>query len=219
MAAGIAHRHDDADLYAAAGLPCAVYRRTDTPATTQRVSYDARIGTLVHQVLANVAQPCQSADLVERTHLVDEAVHAEVRGRDLGGGDKARLRVTGLVSQYLDLYLPPADATFLGAEVPVALGRVDLAWSHPDVGLFYDEVKTWRHHTEVLDEQTLDQVHRYLDAGLNAFGERFAGVRLLTLGNRGAALGIDPDGFIERLRDGPLDLTATTAPVDVLESA
>ncbi|MBE7325287.1 hypothetical protein IEQ44_11540 [Nocardioides sp. Y6] len=209
MSRGMAPRASrDTDLYARAGLPQARYATSKASPTADRSSYDARIGSIVHGVIATVARTCQLLGFVERGDVVQEAVAAQTLGRDLGRGDKARLRVTGLVCQYLDLYLPPADATFVGAELRLENGRVDLAWKHPKHGVFFDELKTWRHDKDALDADTLAQMERYLDAGSTRYSERFSGVRLITLGNRRAALWLRPDGQIDALAGSALDLSS-----------
>lgn len=214
MSRGLAPRRDDVDLYAMAGLPRARYKTRNASPTADRVSYDARIGTIVHSVIGAVAGASQVLGLVERGDLVRETIQEHTLGRDLGRGDKTRLRVTGLVCQYLDIYLPPAGTAFVGAELSVTNGRVDLAWKHPHYGTFFDEVKTWRHDKDTLDSDTLAQIERYLDAGLAAHGNRFSGVRLVTLGNRRASLWLRPDGQITPLAGSRLDLSDNVPTTD-----
>ncbi len=195
--------------YIAAGLPTPVYivkSETDPGVmraprdTVERLSYDGKVGSIVHAVLAQVADPARSASLARRTALVADAIEPLVTGRrDLGRGDKTTTRVTGLVAHYLGTFLPPAEAEFLGAEVSVAGGRVDLAWRLPGYGVWFDELKTWRGGQPDLTSDVLDQVFRYLDAGIADFGAEFCGVRLVTLGNAHAARFITSTGDVQPL--------------------
>lgn len=189
--------------FEAAGLPVPIYsgpalQRHDNNA------WDVRIGILTHQVIGEVARVAAGADGVDHATLVREAVARVVKDRSLGRLDRARTRVTGLVSQYLKEFLPPSPSVFLGTELAAGRGRVDLAWQHPEVGVWFDELKTWRHVQVGFDEPTWGQVRRYLDAGITTYGEDFAGLRLLTLGNLRACVAIDRQGLIEDLARSPL---------------
>jgi len=207
MNSGIAPRRNNADLYVAAGLPRAEFSKQTVSPTVARLAFDAKIGTLVHEVLSQVVDVCQRLGLDHSGPLIDDAIRGVVLDRGMGRGDKARLMVAGRVAGYLTSWLPASPTGLLGAEVRVTQGRVDLAWSHPERGTFYDEVKTWRHDQKVVDSTALDQVEKYIDAGVKTYGTRFAGVRLITLGNRTAALWFRPDGLIEKLTGSVMDLT------------
>ncbi len=185
-------------MYQAAGLPLPIYKQTSP--TGQRLAYDSKIGTIVHEVLAEVAHKIRFAAPRERMRMIDAATERRLRRfTDLGRGDKSRMRVTTLAGQYVRLYLPPTEATFIGAELPAGRGRTDLAWRGADGACWFDEIKTWRAADEVLDDATLDQVSGYIDAGIDAFGDDFVGVRVLPLGNQHRACLVAPTGEVRNL--------------------
>jgi hypothetical protein len=192
------------------GLPTPLYTGKPTQSHDDR-SWDGKIGRHTHAVIGAVASTVQTATAERLRLLVHEQVSREAVQRDLGRLDRARQRITGLVMQYMTVHLPPASVAFLGSEQRAGRGRVDIAWDSPTAGVFYDEIKTWRHVPEVPDEETSTQIHRYMDAGRARYGSRFSGVRLLPLGHLNACTWWSPDGLIEPLRLSPLSTTALTA--------
>lgn len=193
--------------YLAAGLPLPVYKTTavdsrEPRSTAERLTYDGKVGVIVHRVLANVVDPIRTLALDERVRLVESSVRSLTAGRrDLGRSDKTATRVTGLVGQYLALFLPSAEADFLGAEQSSGTGRTDLAWRLPGYGVWFDELKTWRGVGSVLDQATLEQIYRYVDAGAATYGAHFRGVRILPLGNAHAAAFVTACGDVTDLAD------------------
>lgn len=191
---------EDRDKYLAAGLPLPIYTRrdmkaTDPRSTIERFQYDAQVGSFVHLVLGEVVEQCLTLDASGRARLVNETVARNIDGvPGLGRGDKAHSRIATLASQYLTHFLPPRDSTFVGAEVGFHDGRVDLAWYRRDLGTWFDEIKTWRGVGELIDDSTLRQVYKYLDHGIDAYGDDFLGVRLIPLGHLRNARLIRPDG-------------------------
>ncbi len=191
------------EAFAAAGLPVPIYKHAAS-ATVDHTAWDTRIGILTHRVIGSVAPAAQGASAPVVADMVRTTVAAIVADRTLGRLDRARTRVTGLTIQYLREYLPPDSVAFLGTELAAGAGRVDLAWHHPTVGVWFDELKTWRHAQVGLDNPTWGQIRRYLDAGRTNFGVDFAGVRLLTLGNRRACVTVTTEGLVEDLHASPL---------------
>lgn len=190
--------------YENAGLPHAIYSVEVTP-TQERTTWDARNGAIAHSVIGKLAPFAQAVSVQERVHLARNAVEVALSGQSrLGRHDKAALRILGLVSSYMRRYLPANTTLFLGTELSAGDGRVDLGWSNQEVGVFFDELKTWRHHTTLIDHSASLQIRRYLDAGVAEFGDRFAGVRLLTLGHSGGSLAFTPDGTVKPLADSIL---------------
>lgn len=197
------------EAFAAAGLPVPMYPNK-TPARHDGNAWDIRIGILTHKVIGQVAPAAQWRDRAAYPALVRESVGALVTDKSLGRLDRARTRVTGLTTQYLREFLPPTSARFLGTELAAGRGRVDLAWQHPEAGVWFDELKTWRHSQVGFDDATWQQVHRYLDAGTTTFGDDFAGLRLLTLGNLRGCVSVTRQGLIEDLTASPLHPTRLT---------
>lgn len=191
------------EAFAAAGLPIPRYTGKD-PGRHDGNAWDIRIGVLTHKVIGAVAPLALASDPANYPALVRGVVAEVVKDRTLGRLDRARTRVTGLTVQYLREFLPPTGTTFLGTELAAGRGRVDLAWQHPTVGVWFDELKTWRHTHVGFDDSTWAQVTRYLDAGTTTYADNFAGLRLLTLGNLRACVTVTRQGLVEDLAESPL---------------
>lgn len=156
-----------------------VEERIDSAAPT----FSAEVGVRVGLVIANLAATNRrnlGYDLGEVLLAATNDVFAQhpMRGRARAG----RQRVAGLAAVYYRNFLPPADWTFLGAELALGTGRVDLAWELPDERVIIDELKAVGYSEGLLVPETRAQVERYLTAGAERWGERFAGVRLIALG-------------------------------------
>lgn len=91
-----------------------------------------------------------------------------------------RQAVIGAVGSYFSRFYR-AEWKFLGAEVNLGTGRVDLVWETPDDLVVIDELKLAAFADMVDDPKTVAQAERYVDAGVAWWGELFAGVRLLPL--------------------------------------
>lgn len=189
--------------FAAAGLPVPVYTGK-APGRHDSNAWDIRIGMLTHKVIGEIAPLAQTTNPADYPTLVRGVVAATVKDRTLGRLDRARIRVAGLTVQYLREFLPPVGTVFLGTELAAGTGRVDLAWQHPTAGVWFDELKTWRHTQAGFDDTTWAQITRYLDAGTTTYGTDFAGLRLLTLGNRRACVTVTHQGLVEDLAQSPL---------------
>lgn len=158
-----------------------------------------------HSAVGRLVHAC-CADLADRRHLpahevavsVLEWVNTHARDtKSLGNLMKARAAISSNANVYLTQHAPDADAQFLGAEVPVEGGRIDLAWFVPDLGVVIDELKTVRQVHLHADNLGIQQCHRYVDAGVKEWGDLFAGVRYLPLAHPDQALYIDAAG-VER---------------------
>lgn len=182
------------------GRPVPVWPARD-PASPEASA--RRTGVHVHRVIADIAPRVVAG--ADHHAAITEAVSRLVRGRDLGRMDRAHLRVSGLVHQYVRLFLPHG-AAFIAAEVTAGGGRADLLWRHEAVGWFYDEIKTTTHPADS-DEKLVAQLDRYRRAGLMQFGRGFAGVRLVPLGNSALAVRVRPDGAYEPLDGSTLSPT------------
>lgn len=164
-------------------------RSTDRTMTTDNIwgpdSVDAKCGILIHQLISRMLEGQQGLDPdPDAFHdaLLDEAERLITASRDLGAqASRVHTRVLTSAAHYLLRYRPNEDSLFLGIEVSLRTGRVDVLWEHPDVGVFADEVKSTRHNSQGVPPTHLDQVTRYVRAGDTCFGPVFAGVRYLPL--------------------------------------
>ncbi|MBR7744353.1 hypothetical protein KC207_13750 [Phycicoccus sp. BSK3Z-2] len=194
-------------VFASRPLPYPIYAASGSPSRDQQTR-DSHVAVLVHTVIGRVADTCLGAPVADAVAAVLAATEDVVPpGR---GAVKTRMLVAGHASKYVTRFLPSAGATFLGAEVPVVRGRVDLAWSHPDCGVWFDEIKVWRHARTVWDWRTYDQIERYLSAGSAMFGDAFTGVRLVVTGHTYDCVLVDPGGEVIPLAESVLAPTALT---------
>lgn len=190
------------DLHAAVGvfasrpLPRPIYTSTASP-TRDRAARDSRVGVLVHRVIGEVADAARSMPLAEAVRLVGVTSERLVPAER--GVTRTRVLVASHASRYVSLFLPGPASDFLGAEVRVGTGRADLAWSHPTHGVWFDEIKTWRHAGMAWDGATHDQIGRYIEAGRTTFGDRFTGVRLVVTGHTRDSVHIDAHGEVTPL--------------------
>lgn len=182
----------------------AALSETDRAEIREGRQYDSLIGSLTHRLIGTLAPLTRGASNVEIGRLVAEhlagAVPADKR---LGNIQAARSRVAGMTSMYLQQVAPGPHVKFLGAEVTADTGRIDLAWECPTLGVFFDELKTWRHVFATLDRETVEQIDRYRSFGAHRFGDRFAGVRLIPLAALPQALWMTPDGIATLLSKSP----------------
>jgi hypothetical protein len=117
-------------------------------------------------------------------------------------------------SAYLRWLRPSPDTwRLLGEEATVGEGRVDLLWSDRDGRLLADELKMASNRRQVLDRDTRTQLARYTRDLHEATGDRYLGLRVITLSAPRRSLFVYTDEHY-----GPLDRspfwfpTAATAP-------
>ena len=80
---------------------------------------------------------------------------------------------------YLRRFRPSAPWSLIGTEVQHGDCRFDMAFERPEVGVVIDELKLGV--SRAGETQVAEQVHRYLEAGKDRWGETFLGVRLCTV--------------------------------------
>ncbi|MBV8980667.1 MAG: hypothetical protein JO086_07180 [Acidimicrobiia bacterium] len=103
------------------------------------------------------------------------------RAEPLGGALAASLltRCISAVNVYLASCLP-LGWELVGVEEPLAHCRLDLLWHDPVTGvLVVDELKTSR--TDLTNPHTATQVRALCVGGAERWGNRFGGVRVVTL--------------------------------------
>lgn len=175
---------------------------------------DMICGTLTHRLTAAMLHLEQSdpGALRDYESALLENANAIVDAEPGLGAHRSRtnMRVVTAAAQYLRRYRPGAQVTFIGTEVGLPDGRVDIAWEHPTMGIFFDEMKTTRHHETRLVGEHLDQVERYVWAGRARYGSQFAGVRYIPLLNPANARWVTPIGDdieVAPLAGTPLDFS------------
>lgn len=156
-------------------------------------TWHVAVGNFVHACCAAHAD-LRNLPSHEVALSVIEWVNAHARHAQVFGNlPKARATIASNANAYLTQYAPGPDANFLGAEIEVEGGRIDLAWFVPDLGIVVDEIKTVRQVHLRTDNPGIAQCHRYVDAGLAQWGDQFAGVRYLPLSHPADALFITRD--------------------------
>ena len=165
----------------------------------REMELDAVVGTLTHRLVAEMVHAQESGvirnddDLA--TTLIEYGSRIVYATPGLGSHRaKVRIRVVTLAGRYLQQFRPPPEVRFLGTEMTVDQGVVDIAWQHPDLGVFYDELKTTRHWSATHSPTTREQVERYVQSGVALHGDCFTGVRLIPMHHPQSAALATPDG-------------------------
>ncbi|MGZ6771748.1 MAG: PD-(D/E)XK nuclease family protein, partial [Mycobacteriaceae bacterium] len=145
------------------------------PYTDETKARPELVGSLTHQVIAHLAARTLSPDVETIRRSVREAFpHL---GENEGRAHKQN--IAGRVRTYFTQLLPPTDFSYVGSELHLGQGRVDLLWRNGSGTLLIDEVKTGLGF--LLDcTPNRQQAQRYLADGLAAHGPALAGVRLLS---------------------------------------
>ena len=71
-------------------------------------------------------------------------------------------------------------------------------------GVFFDEIKSSQQSLIVRDKATIAQCVKYVRAGLDLYGDNFAGVRLILLAARQASVWVDRHENFHPLAGSPL---------------
>lgn len=180
---------------------------------------DTLVGVLTHRLVGRVLEDavCGSISLAGdlAAAIIDLGSELIAAQPDLGSHrQRVRMRVVTASGQYLQRYRPTDGVEFLGTEMPVREGIVDIAWRHPDVGVFFDELKTSRRCYERLTPTAQDQLERYVRSGIAEYGKRFYGVRYIPLLNPHSAVMARAEGsavIITPLRQSPVAFPGPTS--------
>lgn len=180
--------------------------------THQRSGVPAVAGTIVHSVIAamltnGVVGPNYVDDADRRVRTLTAHLGASLNAK--------RIRALALTSicKYISL-LRPTSAEFIGAEVVLETGRADLLWNLANGDVFIDELKTDRYLQEAA---AVAQATRYVTAGVDYFGDGFAGVRIVSTTQERRSLLVAPDFTVSMLSQSPLAFKALRTPVAVAE--
>lgn len=147
------------------------------------------VGRAIHETIARLAVRTLVPTTSEILDAVAMALHAyrpiEARAH--------RQKIAAHVHTYFRRLLPPEQWRFVGAEMQLGAGRVDLLWQNRDGGLLIDELKTG--NARQLDtRRTREQVAAYLDCALSIWPDVLSGLRLLSTSEPSRSLFISPDG-------------------------
>lgn len=146
-----------------------------TPYADETKARPALVGSLTHQVVAHLVSQSLAPDVTTiRWAVRDVFPHL---GENEGRAHKQN--IAGQVRTYFTQLLPPSDFRFVGSEMHLGHGRIDLLWQNDDGTLLIDEIKTG-YGFLLASTPNLQQAQRYLHDGLAAYGRALAGVRLLS---------------------------------------
>ena len=170
----------------------------EEPAVSEVVKVNERDRLIGQRVHALIAAHLRSG-VVPTPREVWVSASKVFAAKPLPQNAACRQRAACATSAYFSIFHQP-EWHFLGAEVDLGTGRVDLLWEvSPGGSVVIDEIKMAGFADHVDDPATVAQVRRYCEAGVTVFGERFLGVRLLPLAAPGRALWCPLDGSRIRL--------------------
>ncbi len=144
-------------------------------------TYAMQIGDRTHRICALVLATGIETDRLERTGQIVGAARQVLSQHPIGRRARAALvECSSAAACYINRFAPGDDWEFLGSEVQLGDGRIDLGFRHRGTDQrLIDEIKVGmgRH----LDASLRPQVDRYVDAGVEKWGDAFAGVRMCAL--------------------------------------
>lgn len=168
----------------------------------ETLSRSSRVGILAHR---GIAQLLSAGTLPDPREILDLAKLLVAEFPEIESRAHAQL-VAGAISSYFSNHLPPSNWMFAGHELQLGNGRIDLLWTTFGDLKLLDEVKTGASRKLFLSK-TGDQLDRYREAAVAAWGPDFVGIRLIsTIDPRKSRL-IRPDGSSS-------PLTSTSLPKD-----
>lgn len=150
-----------------------------------------RAGVLAHALIAALLSEGERAPSPTRISASAARLPglADVRSYRMA----VQQRVVTAAAVYFRLFMPAVGWTFDGSELRGPSARFDLVWRSAD-GMFVDEVKSGRVATRRDLAAVREQAGRETQAGAAAFGERFLGVRVVSLGAPRTSFFADRDG-------------------------
>jgi hypothetical protein len=167
---------------------------------TEHAAYERLIGSLAHRLIAQLCRDDADPTAIPSLRSIRRLALAAVRPLPFRRGRLAVTQQTALAvwSYWRDLLpRPGTQHRLFGAEVRIGSVRVDLIWQATAAGgatsYFFDEIKTGSWHG-VPSRRARAQIDSLVDAGVERFGARFAGVRYLTLSDPAGRYWVTPDG-------------------------
>lgn len=185
-------RNKPADSRADSQLSAALDYRDETRARSMTV------GHIIHAIVAEMLRHGRGLDKELLAECVREATSqfAPIERR------AHKMRIAGCVFGYFRRLLPPEQWLFIGAEINLGNGRIDLLWTNSSDQIMIDELKTG--HSPFLGAgRAEDQISRYVADGVSQWGKKFIGVRVLVPLNPQSSIFAFPDATVARLSDTP----------------
>lgn len=156
------------------------------------------VGRVIHDTIARLAVRTLTPTTSEVLDVVAVALHGyrpvEARAH--------RQKIAAHVSTYFRRLLPPDQWRFVGAEMQLGPGRVDLLWQDRDGALLIDELKTGNVR-QLQTRRTREQAAAYLDCAHSIWPDLLSGLRLLSTSEPASSLFISPDGSATQISTTP----------------
>jgi hypothetical protein len=156
------------------------------------------VGRAIHETVARLAVHTLAPTTSDILDAVAMVLHAyrpiEARAH--------RQKVAAHVHTYFRRLLPPAQWRFVGAEMQLGPGRVDLLWQDHGGALLIDELKTGNAR-QLQTRRTREQVVAYLDCAHSIWPDLLTGLRLLSTSEPARSLFISPDGGATQISTTP----------------
>jgi hypothetical protein len=166
--------------------------------TDEELARTDMVGRAIHDTIARLAVHT----LAPTTSEILDAVAAELRPYRPIEARAHRQKIAAHVHTYFQRLLPSAQWRFVGAEIQLGPGRVDLLWQNRDGALLIDELKTGNAR-QLQTRRTREQVAAYLDCAHSIWPDRLSGLRLLSTSEPTRSLFISPDGSATQLSTTP----------------
>jgi hypothetical protein len=158
----------------------------------------ATVGALAHEGIARLL----ARGIDPTPHQVRQLVGELASQFPRMEGRAHRQKLTASISSYFWHLLPPKEFIFHGAEVDLGTGRPDLLWVDFQGAVLLDEVKTGNHRA-LETSDTYDQVEKYREIAVSAWGQQFLGIRLLSTSAPRKSLYVTADGARMPLNSTP----------------
>jgi len=143
---------------------------------------DTVVGNLTHMAVGKTLSERMEGESPDFPVVLLENARSLLDSFGQLGPHKSRvlMRVATMSCAYFNRYLPGPVWRFLGAEIKIDGGRVDLAWVDDAGQVFFDELKTTR-HGQSMSKDDNEQVSKYVASGRDRLGAGFLGVRFIPL--------------------------------------
>lgn len=159
-------------------------------------------GVLAHAVIAVLAPDFHLLSEFELPERIWDVAGSFVNGDNVNRRRTLVATAAGYVATYFRRFALRYPWELLGAEFDTTNGRCDLAWSHVDDRVLFDEVKTMNRPQAALNPAWVKQAARYAIGGRNRYTDNFVGTRLIPLGSLHLATLVGPDGGLSQLPAG-----------------
>lgn len=166
--------------------------------TDEELARTDMVGRAIHDTIARLAVHT----LAPTTSEILDAVAIALHGYRPIEARAHRQKIAAHVHTYFRQLLPPAQWRFVGAEMQLGSGRIDLLWQDRDDAVLIDELKTGNAR-QLQTRRTREQVAAYLDCARSIWPDLLSGLRLLSTSEPARSLFISSDGSATQISTTP----------------